>query len=83
METAQRRLATTVAHLVQTGNETDPTLRASQCSGEINGHALNTILFDHLEYRHQVFEFLKDPFFVPRYELGIAGKFSKQILFKY
>lgn len=79
MESAHRRLATTLAHLdLSNGNQVDTTLQANQCSGKIDSHALNAILFDHLEYRHQVFDFLKDPFFVPRYELSMAGKICKQ-----
>ncbi len=79
MESAHRRLATTLAHLdLNNGNQVDTALQANQCSGKIDSNALNTLLFDHLEYRHQVFDFLKDPFFAPRYELGMAGKIYKQ-----
>lgn len=75
MESAHRRLATTLAHLdLKNGNQIDTALKANECNGKIDEHALNTLLFDHLEYRHQVFDFLKDPFFAPRYELGMAGK---------
>lgn len=77
MESAHRRLATTLAHLEFNGNQIDTALQANQCNGKIDSDALNNLLFDHLEYRHQVFDFLKDPFFVPRYELGMAGKFCK------
>lgn len=75
MESAHRRLTTTLGHLdLNYGNHADTTLNANQCNAKVETNALNTILFDHLEYRHQVFEFLKDPFFAPRYELGMAGK---------
>lgn len=72
MESAKRRIANTAAHLA--GNSTNELYPS-----ELYSNDLNNILFDHLEYRHQVFDFLKDPFFAPRYELGIAGKYFNYV----
>jgi hypothetical protein len=57
----EKRVQTTLSHL-----NPDSNIR-------VESETLNDLFFDFREYRKFVFDHLRDPFYLPRYELNIKG----------